>query len=225
LACAAATLGLADGARGAPRPAWLTPRSGSEARVEIAPWLVWDEPEAALTERSGSLARDFTADGTRPEDVVYEPVGVRVRVVRVLRASHGSRSAAVALVHGRGARWQAYAPLGRLVPEIPPGAHLRVAGGFGGFAEFFPALDTPPARALQIATGTDVVALGMDTARYDAAEPFFVRARVRVGAGALRGRTGWIPTAYLGAAVDGLPPDAGSAEAACSCLLLQFAEP
>jgi len=50
-ACAAAALGLGSGAAAAQRPAWLTPRSGSEARVEIAPWLVWDEPEAALTER------------------------------------------------------------------------------------------------------------------------------------------------------------------------------
>jgi hypothetical protein len=187
--------------------------------VEIAPWLVWDEPEAALTERAASLARDFTADATRPEDVVYEPVGVRVRIVRVLG------NARVALVHGLRTRWQAFAPLDRLVPEIPAQTRLRVAGGFGGFAEFFSALDASPAGALQIPTGTDVVALAMGAARYDPSQPTFVRVRVRVMGGQLRGRTGWIGSAYVGAAADAVPAAAAPAERACSCLLVQFAEP
>jgi len=173
-----------------------------------------------LTEGPASALRDFTADASRPEDVVYEPIGVRVRLVRL--AANGR----IALVHGVGARWQAFAPLDRLVPEIPAGAKLRVAGGFGGFAEFYPALNTPRDRALHIATGSDVLALQTGVAPYDyRAQPEFVRVRVRVGSGDLRGRTGWIGTAYVGAAASRIPPDAPTTEKVCSCLLVQFDSP
>jgi hypothetical protein len=216
---AATAFGRPDMSLADPRPVWLAARPGAAARVEIAPWLVSDEPEAALTERPASLLRDFTADATRPEDVVYEPIGVRVRLVRL--AGNGR----VALVHALGARWQAFAPLDRLVPEIPVGTKLRVAGGFGGFAEFYPNLDTPPARALQIATGSDVLALRTGVAPYDRSQPEFVRVRVRVDSGELRGRTGWIGTAYVGAAAVKIPPDAPTTEKVCSCLLVQFGSP
>ncbi len=212
-------LGFPGASRADPPPAWLAPRPGTAARVEIAPWLVSDEPEAALTEGPASSLRDFTADPTRPEDVVYEPIGVRVRLVRL--AGNGR----VALVHAVGARWQAFAPLDRLVPEIPAGAKLRVAGGFGGFAEFYPALDTPRERALQIATGSDVLALRTGVAPYDRGQPAFVRVRVRVASGDLRGRTGWIGTAYVGAAAARIPAGAPTTEKVCSCLLVQFDSP
>jgi hypothetical protein len=215
---AATTLGVPRAASADPRPAWLTARPGTPARVEIAPWYVSDEPEAALTGSSSSLMRDFTADATRPEDVVYEPIGVRVRVVRLVDAGR------VALVHGAGARWQAFAPLDRLVPEIPAGTKLRVAGGFGGFAEFYPALATKPERALQIATGTDLLALQIGVAPYDRALAIFVRVHVRVTSGELRGRSGWIGTNYVGVA-DEVSADAPMTEKVCRCVLVQFVGP
>jgi hypothetical protein len=216
---AGAALAFPCAVRADPRPAWLAARPGTLARVEVAPWFVSDEPEAALTESARSVLRDFTADATRPEDVVYEPIGVRVRVVRL--AGNGR----VALVRGVGARWQAFAPLDRLVPEIPPGTKLRVAGGFGGFAEFYPALATPQDRALQIATATDLLALRTGVAPFDRAVPEFVRVAVRVTSGVLRGRTGWIGTNYVGAAAAEISQDAPVPEQVCTCLLVQFAGP
>ncbi len=200
-------------------PPWLAANAGTAARVEVAPWLVADEPEAALTAGPASLRRDFTVDGTRPEDVVYEPIGVRVRIVHLTSAGRA------ALVRGIGAQWTAFAPLDRLVPEVPAGTRLRVAGGFGGFADFYPTLATRPARALQIATGSDLVALGFGVAPFDANQPAFVRIHVRVTSGDLAGRSGWIGSLYTGVPADPLPDGAAVAEKACRCRLVQFGRP
>ncbi len=198
------------------RPAWLVLRPGTIARVDIGLWATADEPEASLTESVASLAGDLSADTARPGDVVYEPVGVRVRVVRVVPGTH------VAIVHGIDRRFQAYARIERLIPEIPPGTHLRAAGGFGGFADFYPTLATRQATAQRIATGSDLVALAMGTAPFDPGSADLVRVRVRALSGNLRGRTGWIAVAYTG-----LPSaDPGNAaqpeERACRCRLVQF---
>jgi hypothetical protein len=201
------------------RPAWLTARAGVRARVDVAPWFVSDEPEAALTAHASSLQRDFTGDATRPEDVVYEPIGVRVRFVR--RAGNGR----LALVRGTNGDWEAFAPLGRLVPEIPPGTGLRVAGGFGGFADFYPTLATRPGSALEIATGTDLTAIAIGVAPYDSALPEFVRVRVRVMSGPMKDRTGWIGTSYVGVPATALPAEASVAETACRCVLVRFGGP
>ena len=197
-------------------PAWLALRPGTIARVDIAPWLVSDEPEAALTQSPGSLARNFSDDATRPGDVLYQPIGVRVRI---LRLTDGGR---IALVHGIGARFSGYAPLARLVPEIPAGTALVVAGGFEGFADFYSTLGTPEKRAVPIATGSRLAALEIGAAPYDPDSADLVRVRVRVLDGNLRGRTGWVSVAYTGIPADRLPATAQVAEKACRCRLVQF---
>ncbi len=217
-AFAAAVTLAAEGARAATVvPAWLALHAGTIARVDIAPWIVSDEPEAALTESPGSVARNFSDDASRPGDVLYEPIGVRVRV---LRLTDGGR---IALVHGIGARFAGFAPLARLVPEIPAGTALVVAGGFEGFADFYSALGTPEKRAAPIATGSRLVALEIGAAPYDPDSADLVRVRVRVLDGNLRGRTGWISVAYTGIPAGSLPATAQVAEKACRCRLVQFA--
>jgi hypothetical protein len=197
-------------------PAWLRLAAGTAARVDVAPWPVYDEPEAALTGSAASLERDFTADLARPNDVVYEPAGVRVRLVRVLA---GNR---IALVRAMAGDWVAYAPLDRVVPEVPAGTRLRVAGGFGGFADFSPALDAPEAQARPLATGTGLVALGMGTATAAGGDSDLVRVHVRVLAGPERGRTGWIPAAFTGIPLASPPPQSEEAVRACLCRLVRF---
>jgi hypothetical protein len=219
LRCGAAALALlaaAAPARGAgSTPAWLRIRPGTIARVDIAPWQDSDEPEAALTFSAASLARDFTDDDTRPFDILYQPVGVRVRVVRVRPDGR------VALVHGVEGRFEGYALLARLVPEIPASTRLLAAGGFGGFADFYPRLDTPERQAEQVATGTPMIALGIGVAPYDPDSADLVRVRVRVLGGNLRGRTGWVSVAYTG--LPGPPSrSADVAEKACRCRLVEF---
>jgi hypothetical protein len=197
-------------------PPWLVIAPGAVARVDIAPWLVSDEPEAALTIGADSLRRDFSADATRPDDVLYEPIGVRVRVVRLLG---GGR---LALVHGLTGRFQGYATRSRLIPEVPSGTVLLAAGGFGGFADFYPALDTPERQAGRLATGSRLVALGIGVAPYDPDSADLVRVRVRVLDGDLRGRTGWVAVVYTGLPERRLPASAEVAEKACGCRLIQF---
>jgi hypothetical protein len=213
--------GLAAVAAGAPvcadtQPAWLTIRAGTIARIDIAPWDDSDEPEAALTVSAASLARNFSDDATRPDDIVYQPVGVRVRVVRL------GPNGAVALVHGFAARFQGYSPVARLIPEIPAGTRLLAAGGFGGFADFYPTLDTPEKRAGRVATGTQLLALGLGVAPYDPDSADLVRVRVRVLDGDLRGSVGWVAVAYTGLPETHVPPSADVAEKACRCRLVQF---
>ena len=216
LALACVTVHVPAGA--APRPPWLVLRPGTVVRVGIAPWNAAGEPEAGLTQSAASLRVDFTATGARPGDVVYEPVGVRARVVRI--AAGG-----IVLVHGIGSRWQAFALVDRLVPEVPPGTHLRVAGGFGGFADFYPALDTPHRSAQQIATGTQLVALALRVAPYDADTADLVRVLVRVVAGPSKAREGYVAVGYTGLFARRLSANASPSDRACSCLALTFDAP
>lgn len=197
-------------------PAWLAMRAGTFARVEAAPWYDSDEPEATLTASAKSLERDFSSNASRPEDIVYEPIGIRVRIVRVLGNGR------VALVRGVGTNFSAYALRSRLAPEVPAGAHLRVAGGFGGFADFFATLDTPLGSADRVATGSDLVALGNGVARYETDNPDIVRVHVRVLSGELTGHSGWVATPYLGLPADNLPAGAPAADKACACRLIEF---
>jgi len=200
-------------------PAWLELRAGATARVDIAPWLDSDEPEAAITQSATSLDRDFSADASRPADVVYEPIGVRVRVVGLRGGGH------VALVRGVDRQFEGFAPVDRLVPEIPAGTALVAAGGFGGFADFYPALDTPEKRADRVATGSRLAALGVGVAPYDPDSADLVRVRVRVLDGALRGRIGWVSVSYTGLPAGSAPFAAEVAEKACGCRLIQFRTP
>lgn len=199
-------------------PAWLVPRGGTLVRVDSAPWFDSDEPEAALTMSAGSLRRDFSEDGTRPGDVVYEPVGVRARIVRVLHDG-------IVLLHGTDRRWSGFAPLDRLVPEVPRGTRLVVAGGFGGFADFYPTLITPEQSAARIATGTSVVALASGVAPEDPGSANRLRVQVRVDAGVLRGSTGWLEVPYTGLRQRNVARTATTAERACSCRMLSFSTP
>lgn len=197
-------------------PAWLTLAAGTDARVDIAPWPVSDEPEAALTESAASISRDFTARAERPGDVLFEPIGVRVRILRVLA---GGR---VAYVRGRDARFRGYTLVARLVPEIPPGTALRAAGGFEGFSDFFATVETPYKAAERLPTGSALVALETGAGPYDPDTSDLVRVRVRVISGALRGRTGWVAVAYTGLPRAHLPRTAAVAERACSCRIVEF---
>jgi hypothetical protein len=197
-------------------PDWLALRPGTVAWVDIAPWPAADEPEAALTEAPESIERDFTADLGRPNDIVYEPVGVRVRIVRLL---DGDR---VAFVRGVGADWRAYTLVERAYPNVPAGTALRAAGGFAGFADFYPRLDTREAAAGQVATGTDLVALGMGAAPYDPGTSDLIRVRVRVLSGPLRGQTGWIPVGFTGLPRAVVPASAENAAKVCLCRILRF---
>jgi len=211
--CTFALFGAATDAR--TLPPWLSLVAGTTARVDIAPWLVSDEPEAALTESPQSLERNFSDDAARPGDVFYRPIGVRVRIV------HLDSDGRTALVHGVGDRFEAYAPIERLVPEIPAGTILIAAGGFGGFADFYPTLRTPQNRAGRIATGSRLVALATGVAPYDPDSADLVRVRVRALDGNLRGHTGWLAIGYTG-----LPETQNQrsdvAERACGCRLVHF---
>jgi hypothetical protein len=197
-------------------PPWLRLQPGTFARVDIAPWRVEDEPEAALTESASSMARDFTGDATRPPDIVFKPVGVRVRIVRV------ERGGTIALVHGVGERWQAYSRIDRLIPEIPVGTALVAAGGFEGFSDFYASLSTPERAASRLPTRSRMVALGLGAAPYDPDSADLVRVRVRVLSGERAGSEGWVAVTYTG-----LPAGPGSrlgsqAEKTCSCRVITF---
>jgi len=197
-------------------PAWLALDAGTTARVDIAPWMDSDEPEAAITQSATSLLRDFSEDAARPDDIVYEPVGIRVRVVKVTAGGK------LALVHGIGSHFEGFAPLERLIPEIPAGTLLIAAGGFGGFADFYPEIDTREKVADRVATGSHLVAIATGVAPYDPDSADLVRVHVRVLDGSLRGRTGWVSVAYTGLPTSTLPAGAEVAEKACGCRLIQF---
>ena len=204
------TAGLARADVTAP---WLQTRPGQTALVGAAPWPMSD-PEAALTNSEPSAAVNPDDYAVRPAEAVHQPIGLRVVIDQVYLDG-------VALVHPDGATWNAYARLDQLVPQVPAGTHLVVAGGFGNAAAFFPQLDTPQARAQEIATGTPILTLGMGIARYDPDGTAFVRVKVAVESGPKRGRTGWIPVGFTG-----LPDPGGNpgwtAERACHCRLLEF---
>ncbi len=198
-------------------PNWLQLQPGTLARVDIAPWRVDDEPEAALTETAASMEHDFTSDASRPPDIVFRPVGTPVRIVRVLEGG------TVALVHsvGAGLPWEAYTRIDRLAPEVPRGTPLIAAGGFEGFSDFYPSLATPEHAADRLPTRSKMIAIGMGAAAYDPDSADLVRVHVRVVSGALAGRTGWVPVSYTG-----LPADASAMasqpEKTCSCRVVTF---
>jgi len=197
-------------------PAWLTLHPGTLARVDAAPWFDSDEPEAALTQSAASLTRDFGADGTRPSDVAYAPVGVTVRIIRLVNRS-------VAAVRRPGVAGNLYAPVARLIPEIPAGTRARAGGGFGGAAQLFASLAASgPSRDLP--TGTALAVLGTGVAAFDPNASDFVRARVRIESGALRGTTGWMTVAYLGIPSRLRSPGNSLVEDACGCRLALFEE-
>jgi hypothetical protein len=193
--------------------AWLQAIPGQTALVGAAPWPMTD-PEAALTSTEPSAAVNPDDSSTRPADAIHQPIGLRVTIEQVYLDG-------VALVRPEGAAWTAYTRLDQLVPEVPAGTRLVVAGGFGNAAAFYPKLDTPQAGVEEIATGTAIVVLGMGIAPYDPDGTGFVRVKVVVESAPQRGRTGWIPVGFTG-----LPDPAGTpgwtAERACRCRLLEF---
>ncbi len=216
LVCAtSAFFGGATGAEAAQVPAWLQLHPGTLARVDIAPWRVDDEPEAALTETAASMQHDFTSDASRPPDIVFRPVGTPVRIVRVLPGG------TVALVHGIGRAWEAYTRIDRLAPEVPAGTTLIAAGGFEGFSDFYPSLATPEHAADRLPTRSKMIAIGMGAAAYDPDSADLVRVHVRVLSGTLAGHTGWVPVTYTGlpASADSL---ASQPEKTCSCRVVTF---
>jgi hypothetical protein len=193
-------------------PSWLELRPGQIARVGAAPWPV-TEPEAALSGSEDSAAKNPDDYATRPSDAIHEPIGLRVVIERIYADK-------VARVRPDGVAWSAYTRLDQLAPEVPAGTDLVVAGGFGNYGDFYAALETPASGAEQLATGTPLVALKMGTAAYDPEGSDFVRVRVLVKAGKLRGRVGWIPVLYTG--LPGGAATESTTERACRCRLLEF---
>jgi len=216
-ACLEVAVGaMRSGPAAASEPKWLTARAGVTARVDNAQWPDSDEPEAALTDSAASSALDFSGSASRPGDVHYAPIGVRVRIERVLPGG------VVALVHSVGGRWSAFARIERLVPDVPPGTALVAAGGFGGFADFYPALRAGEAQSQRLATGSRLVVLGTGVAPFDPDSSDFVRLRVRIASGPWHGRTGWLAAVYTGLPLTRVPADADVAEHACMCRLIHF---
>src|SRR5579871_405695 len=197
-------------------PPWLVAVPGRPAYVAEATWTNDDRPEAALTRSLRSAARDPDDQNARPTDALGAPVGTKVTFEAFVTAT-------VARVRLPGDARPAYARVDRLVPAVPRGTRLAVAGGFGGSALFYPALAAPIERAASLPSGTAVAALGTATAPYDPEGGDFVRLQVRVLSGPRRGRIGWVPAAYLG--LPGLGPYGSVAERACRCRLLELQAP
>lgn len=197
-------------------PGWLTLAPGTIVRVDLAPWSS-AAPEAALAASVRSIEKYGGDEVAEPEDVVREPVGVRAVVARLI----GKR---VALVRGLFGRWKAYARVERLIPEVPPGTLLVVAGGFEGFADIYPSLSSPAHSARHIETGTRLVAINLGVGRFDPQASALVRVGVRIVSGKARGHFGWLDVAYTG-----VPMPHGrlgsSAERACTCRIVAFGDP
>jgi hypothetical protein len=198
---------------GAIAPGWLELRPGQVARVGAAPWPM-TEPEAALSGSEDSAAKNPDDYAVRPSDAIHEPIGLRVVIERVYDDK-------VVRVRPDGVAWSAYTRLDQLAPEVPVGTDLVVAGGFGNYGDFYPALETPARGAIELVTGTPIVALKMGTAVYDPEGSDFVRVKVLVKAGKMRGRVGWIPVLYTGLPGAGGTP-LSTTESACRCRLLEF---
>jgi hypothetical protein len=173
-----------------------------------------DRPEAALTSSLRSARPNPEDQTARPADAVGAPIGAKVRFA-------GMASASVALLRVPGFHGIAYARLDRLVPIVPRGAKLVVAGGFGNDAPFYGALDVPLDQAWSLPTGVHVTALGMGVAPYDPDGTDFVRIHVHVDNGARMGQTGWIPAVFAGLNRPHGHP-ASTAERACACRILEF---
>jgi len=195
-------------------PPWLEPRPGRFAYAAEAPWPMDDRPEAALTFSLRSARPEPEDQTKRPSDAVGAPIGTKVRFA-------GMASAAVALLRVPGFRGIAYARLDRLVPLVPAGTKLVVAGGFGNDAPFYAAQDVPLDQAWSLPTGVHVTALGMGVAPYDPDGSDFVRIRVHVDSGARMGETGWIPAVFAGLSRPHARPGS-TAERACGCRILDF---
>jgi len=202
----------AAGAAG--EPPWLFLRPGQTALVGAAPWPMDQQPEAALTGSAQSASVSPDDYTRRPDDALGQPIGLRVVIEAVYLGN-------VARVQPVGATWDAFTRLDQLIPEVPPGTQLVVAGGFGNYADFFRDLSTPAAQAEEIPTGTSVVALGLGIAPYDPDGADYVRVKVLVQGGPMRGRSGWIAVNFTG-----IPDPSGApvstTERACRCRLLEF---
>ena len=197
-------------------PAWLTLRPGTVARVDVAPWPSDDGPEAAVAASARSIEHYGGDELVRPDDVVHEPVGVRVIVVRLLARR-------IALVRGVEGHWTAYTRIERLIPEIPAGTPLLVAGGFEGFADFFPSLETPSSGAGRIETGARLVGLKLGIAPLDQQSSALVRVKVLVRSGSRSGQVGWLQVGYTGLPHPPRQP-ASNAERVCRCRIVQFGD-
>jgi len=198
-------------------PPWLLAQPGRAAYVAEATWSMDDRPEAALTRSRASARRAPDDQNARPSDALGAPVGVRVTI-------EGTPAENVVRVRVPGDPRPAYARLDRLVPVVPPGIRLVVAGGFGGGAPFYRSLDVPVERAASLATRTPLLMLGTATAPYDPEGGDFVRLHVEIEGGPERGRRGWIPAAYAGLP-GAVRAGASNAERACACRLLEMRAP
>jgi hypothetical protein len=190
------------------------PARGRFAYVAEAPWPLDDHPEAALTYSLRTAKPDPDDQPTRPDDAVGAPIGIRAEFLALA-------TPAVARLRVDGVTREAFARLDRLVPPVPPGTHLVVAGGFGNEAPLYPKLDTPLKRADSLPTGTHLVALDTAVATYDPEGADFIRIEVRITSGPKHGRTGWLPALYAGLNRPGERPGS-TAEKACRCRLLEF---
>jgi len=206
-------LGAVGAAGAASEPSWLALKPGQTALVGAAPWPM-EQPEAALSgsPRSAAVSPDDYA--RRPDDALHQPIGLRVTVEDIVADG-------VARVRTVGAPLEAFTRLDQLVPEVPPGTQLVVAGGFGNYADFFPDLSAPESAAQQLPTGTSVLTLGLGIAPYDPEGSDFIRTKVYVQSGPQLGRTGWIAVGFTGLPDPNGTP-ASTAERACRCRILEF---
>lgn len=202
------------GAAGAAEPSWLMLRPGQTALVAAAPWPLNQQPEAALTGSAQSASVNPDDYARRPDDALGQPIGLRVTIEAVYIGN-------VARVQPVGATWDAFTRLDQLIPEVPPGTQLVVAGGFGNYADFFRDISTPPSEAEEIPTGTSVLTLGLGIAPYDPDGSDYVRTKIVVQSGPMRGRSGWIAVNFTGIP-DPYGTPSSTTERACRCRLVEF---
>jgi len=192
-------------------PPWLVPEAGRLAYVAEAPW---PGPEAAATFSLRTARPDPDDQTQRPPDAAGAPIGTLATIT-------GLASASVARLHLPGVARAAFARLDHLVPQVPAGTALVVAGGFGNEARFYASLAGPFTHTRLLPTGTPLLALGVGVAPYDPDGADFVRLHVRVAGGPWHGRVGWLPAAYAGLSRPN-GARASSAELACRCRILEF---
>jgi len=196
-------------------PAWLRLAPGTVALVDVAPWTT-RRLAAALTADEDSAADMAENETQAPDDAIARPPGFAVRVQRLLDRGvvqvTGATDAGPPL---------AFTLAERLQPRVPAGTPLVVAGGFAGFAFLYPTLGAAQDKALQLETGTHVVAGATAVGGVRGETIDFIRVNVRIASGPLRGKTGWVAVGYTG-----LPhgPGYGStpAERGCRCRILEF---
>jgi len=198
-------------------PPWLVAAPGCRAYVAEAPWPTGGRPEAAATFSARTAGPNPDDQTRRPADAAGAPIGVLATIL-------GPASAGVARLRLPGIERIAFARYDRLLPVVPAGTALVVAGGFSGEARFFAHLDPRGEHVALLPTGTPLVALGMGIAPYDPDASDFVRVQVRIAGGPWHGRTGWVAAAYAGLSRPHGDP-ASSAERACRCRILGFRSP